>query len=62
MFTWARTKRSLGWMNCARGEVLDYKDRLPRHASLPRLAQAFAAAQPKKLLGSPYMSLGLKKP
>ena len=30
--------------SCARSEVHDYKDRLPRHASLPQLAQAFAAA------------------
>ena len=30
--------------------------------SLSRIAQAFAAAQPKKFLGSSGMPLGLKKP
>lgn len=34
--------RWVGWI--VRGEVHDYKDRLPRHASLRRIPQAFAAA------------------
>jgi hypothetical protein len=48
------------WVGIGRGEVHDYKYLLPRHASLPRNAQAFAPAPPEKILGSSCMPLGLE--